>query len=58
VPGAVNDARRAYLLADAEQHPLTISRDGDALFVSLPRKAMDAVNSVVVPDIVGPWSGG
>jgi hypothetical protein len=28
------------------------------LVVSLPRKAVDPVNSVVVLDIVGPWSGG
>jgi alpha-L-fucosidase len=53
VPGILNEAREAYLLADAQQHMMPINRRDDALEISLPKTAPDAVNSVVVLEIPG-----
>jgi len=53
VPGIYNQPRGAYLLADASRRPLDVSRDGDALVIALPSERTDAIDSVVVLDIVG-----
>ena len=52
VPGISNDATSAYLLSDPESE-LKVTRSGDALIISLPEKAPDSVNTVVVLDLKG-----
>ncbi len=54
VPGVLNDARRAYLLADAKRASLAVRRAEDALVVTVPAVAPDADDSVVVLEITGP----
>jgi alpha-L-fucosidase len=53
VPGILNQPRQAYLLADAGKNSLNVTRREDALVISVPPKAPDPYNSVVVLDIVG-----
>jgi alpha-L-fucosidase len=53
VPGILNQARRAYLLSDSKRTPLAVGRNEDALVVSVPAKAPNAMNSVIVLDIEG-----
>jgi len=53
VPGIYNEAIQACLLADAGRTPLEVWRDGGALVVQLPAEAPDAIDSVVVLDVVG-----
>ena len=53
VPGILNKAKQAYLLADSKRAPLVVARGEDALVVSVPAKAPDSVNSVIVLDVVG-----
>lgn len=53
VPGIYNDAISAHLLSDPSHAPLDISRQGDALAITLPRTAPDPIDSVVVLDIAG-----
>jgi alpha-L-fucosidase len=54
VPGLLNDARKAYLLADGRQTSLAVRRAEDALVVIVPAAAPDADDSVVVLDVAGP----
>jgi len=60
VPGILNDARKAYLLADSRRHPLRVNRRDDALVIGLPSAPPDPVNSIIVleipgrPDVVDP----
>jgi alpha-L-fucosidase len=53
MPGILNHARQAYLLADSKHTPLAVGRNEDALVISVPAKAPDAINSVVVLDVDG-----
>ncbi|HNQ22194.1 MAG TPA: alpha-L-fucosidase [Phycisphaerae bacterium] len=53
IGGLFNEARGAYLLADAQRKPLAVARAEDALVVKLPATAPDAVDTVVVLDIAG-----
>ena len=53
VEGLSNEVKYAFLLADADRRPLDVSRNENLLVIHVPRRAPDAVNSVVVLDIVG-----
>jgi alpha-L-fucosidase len=53
VPGILNQARQAYLLADSKHAPLVVGRSEDALVINVPAKAPDTINSVVVLDVEG-----
>jgi alpha-L-fucosidase len=53
VPGIFNRAKGAYLLSDAAKTPLAVSREEDALLVTLPARSPDTVNAVVVLDLEG-----
>jgi len=53
VPGIYNQAKRAYLLSDAEKKLLNVGRKEDAIVVTVPETAPDTINSVLVLDIIG-----
>ncbi len=53
VPGIYNEPQQAFLLADPSQSPLSIERIEDALFIRLPERIPDSINTVVVLDING-----
>jgi alpha-L-fucosidase len=53
VPGIFNEPKSAYLLADKNHSALNVSRHEDALWISLPDKAPDTINTVVVLDVSG-----
>ena len=53
VPGLQNDVTKAYLLADAAQAELTTMRSQEDVVVSVPTKALNAVDTVVVLEIDG-----
>ena len=54
VPGLRNSPRVAYFLTDGDRHPLETSRASDRdLVVSLPLKALDSIDTVVVLEIDG-----
>jgi alpha-L-fucosidase len=53
VPGVLNEPLKAYLLADANQTPVNVSRSEDALVISLPPEMPDTINTVVVLDLSG-----
>jgi alpha-L-fucosidase len=53
VPGLLNEPLKAYLLGDAKQTSLTITRSEDALMINLPVGMPDTNNSVVVLDLKG-----
>ncbi|MDZ7262620.1 MAG: alpha-L-fucosidase, partial [candidate division KSB1 bacterium] len=53
VPGIYNQAKQAYLLSDPKKMSLNVTRKEDALVITLPKQAPDAINSVVVLDIAG-----
>ncbi len=53
VPGILNQAKQAYMLADPKHTSLIVGRNEDALVISVPTKAPDAINNVVVLDVVG-----
>ena len=53
VPGILNQSKHAYLLADAQKNSLNVTREEDALVVSVPPRSPDPYNSVVVLDIEG-----
>ncbi len=53
VPGILNDAIGAHMLADPSKAGLEVVRKEDALHVRLPGKAADPIDSVVVLDIAG-----
>lgn len=52
VNGLLSDPRRAFLLAD-QRRPLLVSRRDDAVVITLPSAAPDAIDSVVALDIDG-----
>ncbi len=54
VPGLLSEPRGARLLAAEKSAPLKAERREDAVVVTLPDKLPDAVDSVVVLDLVGP----
>jgi alpha-L-fucosidase len=51
--GVKGTVSKAYMLADAEQTPLTFSQDGEHFLVNLPAKAPDALDSVLVLEVTG-----
>ncbi|NQT17914.1 MAG: alpha-L-fucosidase, partial [Planctomycetes bacterium] len=53
VPGLQNDVTKAYLLADAAKATLMTMRVEEDVVVSVPPKALDTVNTVVVLEIDG-----
>jgi len=53
IPGLNNPITRAYLLADPAHAPLAVSRQGEAVVVSLPDGAPDPIDSVLVLEIEG-----
>ncbi len=53
LPGLGNKPIRAYLLADPNQDDQPLTRNQDALIITLPAQAPDPVNSIVVLDIEG-----
>ncbi len=53
VPGIFNEPKSAYLLADKNHSALNFSRHEDALWISLPDKTPDTINTVVVLDVSG-----
>ena len=52
IPGIYNTARQAYLLIKPDQK-LAVNRKEDALVITVPGNAPDAINSVVALDIDG-----
>ena len=54
VDGLLNEPRRAFVLGEAGARPLPVERRADGLTISVPAKAPDAIDSVVVLDIEGP----
>ena len=53
MPGIYSDAIQSYLLPDKNKTNLKVERNGDALIISVPLKASDENNSVVVLDVAG-----
>ncbi len=53
VPGIYNEPKTAFVLADEKKTSLAAERKEDALILSVPVKAPDANNSVIVLDVVG-----
>ena len=53
LPGIYNQVKQAYLLAEGESRPISVSRKEDALILEVPTKAPTPFSSVVVLDIVG-----
>ncbi len=53
VPGIFSEAIRSYLLADENKTNLKVERNEDALIISVPLKAPDENNSIVVLDVAG-----
>jgi len=52
VPGLKNEVRKAYVLADKKHAKLPVTRGGDGVVVSVPQKAPDKINTVVVLEIM------
>jgi alpha-L-fucosidase len=53
IPGIFNKPTRAFLLSDPERKLLTVSREEDALIVTVPTNPPDTINTVVVLDVEG-----
>lgn len=53
VPGIYNKPQQAYLLSDNKKVSLKVKRKQDALVIKVPSEAPDAINSIVVLDIIG-----
>jgi alpha-L-fucosidase len=53
VPGFYSEPQKVFLLADKDKTPLSFKRDEDAIVISLPLKAPDEINTVVVLEING-----
>ena len=51
VPGLKDHVRKAYLLADKKRAKLPVTRSGDTLVVTVPEKAPDRINTVIVLEI-------
>jgi len=53
VTGLINKVEKAYLLADNKQAGLAVSQDEDNIVISVPEKAPDTIDTVVVLEIKG-----
>ncbi len=53
VPGLQNEVTAAYLLTDLRRDPLPVTRNDDTVTVSVPGKAYDPIDTVVVLEIKG-----
>jgi alpha-L-fucosidase len=53
VDGLLNQPRRAFVLGDADEHPLSVDRRHDGLRVRLSVAAPQAIDPVIVVDIDG-----
>jgi alpha-L-fucosidase len=53
VPGLTNEVQKAYLLANADQGPLKVTRSETGIQVEVPGEAPDAIDTVVVLEIEG-----
>jgi len=53
IPGIYNKPISAYLLADKKKRSLKVTREDNALIVSIGKKAPDELNSVLVLDVEG-----
>ena len=53
VPGIYNKPVNAYLLSDPEMKNLNVTRNEDALSISIPKESPDSINSVIVLDVTG-----
>lgn len=53
IPGLGSKPIRAFLLADPNQEELPVTREEANLIISIPAKAVDPVNTVVVLDVEG-----
>jgi alpha-L-fucosidase len=53
IPGIFNKPTRAFSLSDPERKLLTVSREEDALIVTVPTNPPDTINTVVVLDVEG-----
>jgi alpha-L-fucosidase len=53
LPGILNQSKKAYLLSDPNHTSLAVSRNEDAIVLSVPSKAPDAINSIIVLDVEG-----
>ena len=53
VPNLVNEPLKAFLLGDASETPLVMIKKSGGIEISLPEKAPDSINTVVVLDIKG-----
>ena len=52
IPGITNDVKKAYLLSDTDKE-IKFNRNGVDLALSLPKKAPDKINTIIVLDIDG-----
>lgn len=53
VPGLKNKVKKAYLLADQKHKKLFVNRLEDSVLISVPEKALDEIDTVVVLEIRG-----
>lgn len=53
IPGLQNQVTAAYLLTDLRRDPLPVSRDNGTVYVSVPGKVYDPIDTVVVLEIKG-----
>jgi alpha-L-fucosidase len=53
VPGLMNDIDAAYILTDLRKTPLPVERLGDMTTITLPAKAYDPADTVIVLEIKG-----
>jgi len=53
VPGLTSAPRSAFLLSDPKKTPLSVTKKGDSLVISLPPTAPNPYDSVVALDITG-----
>jgi alpha-L-fucosidase len=51
--GVLNEPVEAFLMADPGKRKVKITRESDALVISLPRKAPDSINSVIALHLKG-----
>jgi alpha-L-fucosidase len=54
VPGLASTPREAYVLSDPDRWPLETRRHEDAVWITVPERPADPVNTVVVLDVTGP----
>jgi alpha-L-fucosidase len=53
VPGLKNEVTAAYILSDLKKAPLAVERSGEMTTVTVPAKAYDPMDTVVVLEITG-----